>query len=71
MNAIYTKKPQVIVLYLLLLQNKMRSLFNINDPITVIYNAVEIQKGELNLTDKYTEILKAPESYRLLRNPNA
>jgi glycosyltransferase involved in cell wall biosynthesis len=40
--------------------NKMRLLFNINDPITVIYNAVEIQKGELNTTDKYTEILKLP-----------
>ncbi|MCX6236551.1 MAG: glycosyltransferase family 4 protein [Bacteroidia bacterium] len=38
--------------------NKMRLLFNVEDSITVIYNAVEIQKGELNLSDKYDEILK-------------
>ena len=38
--------------------NKMKSLFNIKDSITVIYNAVEIQKGDLNVTDKYKNFLE-------------
>ena len=36
--------------------SKMRLLFNVEDNISVIYNAVEIQANELNLSDKYKEI---------------
>jgi glycosyltransferase involved in cell wall biosynthesis len=40
--------------------NKMKSLFRIKDPITVIYNAVEIQKDELKLTDKFSALSELP-----------
>jgi glycosyltransferase involved in cell wall biosynthesis len=36
--------------------NKMKLLFNIEESITVIYNAVEIQQEEVKIPEKYKEL---------------
>lgn len=40
--------------------NKMKALYDLKEPITVIYNAVEIKETEFKLTDKYKNIEERP-----------